>query len=208
MAVGSDARVVAHEFKSMANILRLIAKKYPASADGFEEFQVRGAALRHMGVSVEHMADQFDLAAQAFMEEMPSAAASNMDLVGSLFEGCSFQLFHFSLSLKSDHHHMVPMCGAHNVRSPVAEAGFLWQGVSKVAVAVSEHTRSIDGAVSESFESFASSLQAFSDGIGLYREAMEDSRFAEAADQIDQASRLLSDVAAAVRNVSPAMRSL
>lgn len=136
MAASNEARIVAHEFKSIANILRLIAKKYPASADGFEEFQVRGSALRHMGVSVDHMADQFELAAQAFMDEIPSGAAANMELVSSLFGGCSFQLAHFGLSLKSDHHHMVPMCGAHNPRSPTAEAGFLWQGVSRVATSI------------------------------------------------------------------------
>ena len=208
MTVSSEAKVVAHDFKSMANILRLIAKKYPASADGFEEFQVRGSALRHMGVSVEHMADQFELAAQAFLEEIPSGAASNMNLVGSLFEGCSFQLSHFGLSLKSDHHHMVPMCGAHNPRSPIAEAGFLWRGVSKVATAVSEHTQPINDNLSAAFGGVAESLEAFSDGVGLYREAMEESRFAEAAERLGQASRLLSDVAMAVNNVSPELRNL
>ena len=208
METSKEARLISHELMSMANILRLVAKKHPASADGFEEFQVRGSALRHIGVSVDYMADQLELAAQAFLEDIPSAGAANMELVSSLFKGCGFQLKHFGLSLKSDHHHMVPMCGAHNPRSPIAESGFLWEGVSKVAKSIAEHSKQIDQDLSNSFNMAADELATFADSIAQYRQAMEESEFAKAAMLLSDASEVLANVSVAVDNIVPQMRKL
>ena len=50
---------VPYHLESIAGILDVVSQKLPAAADGFEEFQVRGSALRHMGVSVAGVSDQF-----------------------------------------------------------------------------------------------------------------------------------------------------
>lgn len=208
MTTIDDSKLIAHDLSSVSNIIRLIAKKYPASADGFEEFQVRGSALRHMGVSIEHMADQVDMAASAFCDGIPLAAASNIDLLSAIFEGCSFQLRHFGLSLKSDHHHMVPMCGAHNPRSPTSETGYLWAGIAGIFAGIGIHSRGLSTGLSDSFTTLSGELTTFADGLGLYREAMEESRFAKAAKHLENCSQLMGKVSKAAKSVSSELRKL
>ncbi len=186
---------VPHYLDAIACVLKTIAQKLPSAADGFEEFHVRGSALRHMGVSVSCMAEQFEMAARAFREGIPNAVRGNFILISSLLSGCAFQLKHFGLSLKSDHHHMVPMCGAHNPRSPQAESGFLWEGISNLLSLVATIFDEREAGLGTELNQLSADIKQFSDVIANYRSAMEASEFALAAEHLDTASSRL-DVAA------------
>jgi hypothetical protein len=191
MSDANRVNEVPHYLDATAGVLKTISQKFSSAADGFEEFHVRGSALRHMGVSVFCMADQFEMAARAFRNEMPNAARGNFILISSLLSGCAFQLKHFGLSLKSDHHHMVPTCGAHNQRSPTAESGFLWEGISNLLSRVATIFDEKEAGLGTELKQFSVDLKQFADAIADYRGAMEVSEFALAAEHLDTASNRL-----------------
>lgn len=199
---------VPHHLEAIASVLRTISQKLTAAADGFEEFQVRGSALRHMGVSIDCMADQFDRTADAFRQNMPSAATSNFTLISSLISGSAFQLKHFGLSLATDHHHMVPMCGAHNPRSPVAESAFLWSGISEALSIVAEILDHNLPDTGRELAALSSDILKFSQGLAEYRDAMEDSNFELAAEHLGAASELLAEAAISGSKFSAALKTL
>lgn len=66
----------------------------------------------------------------------------------------------------------------------------------------------MDGDLSEAFGRVAEVLAAFAEGVARYREAMEESKFEEAAELVGQGSVLLSNVATAVNNISPELRKM
>ncbi|MGE7849324.1 hypothetical protein [Bacillus cereus] len=194
METNSINQTMAHHFNSMEVVLRTISIKMPKAADGFEEFKVRGSALRHMGVSIECIANQFRLISEAFKVGDLDAIHGNFVLIASLLEGCSFQLKHFGLSLKSDHHHMVPACGAHNPRSPVAESGFLWEGISHLFSSLSIQLKNNEYNLNNNFEVISKNIKNFSDVLGKYRKTMEESDFALSAEHLLTASDKLGTV--------------
>lgn len=164
----------------------------PTAADGFEEFKVRGSALRHIGESLAAVSKQFDLSANALLTTSPSAVQGNFLLIASLVKGCGFQLKHFALSLKADQHHMVPACGAHNPRSPLAESGYLWEGISTLFLLIANSYKNTD--LHKGMEGLSYDIKNFSKTLGEYRIAMEESEFLRAANILTEASVNLNKV--------------
>ena len=165
--------VISHYFNSISYLMKTISAKMPTAADGFEEFKVRGSALRHIGESL-------------------AAVQGNFLLIASLVKGCGFQLKHFALSLKADQHHMVPACGAHNPRSPLAESGYLWEGISTLFLLIANSYKNTD--LHKGMEGLSYDIKNFSKTLGEYRIAMEESEFLRAANILTEASVNLNKV--------------
>lgn len=182
---------IAADFKAIALVINTISLKMAMAADGFEEFQVRGSALRHIKDSLKCISEQFELMSTHLNENNNYFCTSNFILIGALFNGCSFQMKHFSLALRSDQHHMVPMCGAHNPRSPIAESGYLWEGIGDTLLYIPYETNEL----CFSIQSLGSSIKDYSYSLAKYRESMEKSAFIDAANHLEDASKGLAIIA-------------
>ena len=182
---------IAADFKAIAIVINTISLKMAMAADGFEEFQVRGSALRHIKDSLKCISEQFDLMSTHLNENNNCFCSSNFILIGALFNGCSFQMKHFSMALRSDQHHMVPMCGAHNPRSPIAESGYLWDGIGETLFYIPYETN----ALNFSIQSLGRSIKEYSYSLAKYRESMENSEFIDAANYLEEASKRLAVIA-------------
>ncbi|QIW22505.1 hypothetical protein [Bacillus thuringiensis] len=202
MTISKNYLAMSHHFNSMESVLRTISIKMPAAADGFEDFKVDGSALRHMGVTIESIANQFNFISQAIISGKLNAIYGNFMLISYLVEGCSFQLKHFGLSLKSQQHHIVPMCGANNPRRPVAENGFLLESISNLLYALSNHLDKDHVDLEKSLKLSATDIKTFTNVIGGYRKAMEDSNLWLAGEYLLNASENLEKVGKSFLEVS------